>query len=181
MADTTMTLAGIYSGLKLSSTCSSGTISFTASKSGRTGYKISTGETSDGKTYDIIALTSDLDADDPPSLVVGTNYSQTVEIAEVDLEVRYTDIPAGTSLQVVCSEKSLSISKQGISGSSLIGSSAKKLQPLEATIDLNLWITATEAIQPTSALTLNLSKIEGGSGKPVKKTLLDKIQINLSN
>ena len=178
-SDTAMTLTGVYSGLKINMTGSSGTSATAAAASAQTGYKITSEETTDGKTYNVISVAGTSGVQDPPSVVVTVDYSQESGYDEVDLDVKYTDIPAGTSLQVECSQAKFNISKQGISGSSLVGSIGKDLGPFDSSIDIRLWITQPNSIKSSSALTLSMSKLEG-SGGPVKKVLLEKAVVKLS-
>ena len=117
----------------------------------------------------------------PPSLVISVYYTQDITVGELDLDVKFTDIPNGTSMQIQCSAPGLSIAKQPISGSSLIGSSSMNQGPFKASIDINLWVINPNAIIKTSSLTMSMSKIESKGQGPVKKVLLEKIQINLSN
>lgn len=179
--DTTMTLTGVYSGSKMEVAGSSGTISTATAATAQTGYRIATAETAEGKAYSIVSVVGEAGVTEPPSVVVAVTYSQKIQSAEIDLDVRYTNIPAGTSLQVACSETTFNISKQEISGSSLIGSSGKELGAFETSIDIRLWITRPDLIAKNSALTLSMSKIGGDNGGPVKKVLLEKIVVNLSN
>jgi hypothetical protein len=180
-SDTSMTLTGIYSGLTMNMSGNCGTILISAASAAKVGYKLSRKQTGEGKGYDVVTMDSEPDVKDPPNLIINVYYDQQTEMNEVDLEVRYTDIPSGTSVEVDCSEQTYNIGKQAISGSSLISSIGKNIGPFNATIAMKLWITDPKAIKKTSALTLSMSEIGSGGSGPVKKTLLEKIQSNLSS
>lgn len=179
-SDTSMTLTGVRSGLRIDAQGTSGTLSAGSSVSAVTGYAIAAKETNEGLSYDVVSVVADRQAQEPPTLAISVDYSQSVAISEVDLDLRYTDIPDGTSVQVACSETEFDISKQPISGSSLIGSSGKGLGAFDSSIDLRLWITRPDALKTGASLTLSMSKIDGGDGGPVKKVLLQKIALNLA-
>lgn len=179
--DTSLALTGVYSGLRIEAAGSSGTLATASSVSARAGYKITTLTDSEERPYTQVTVDGEKDVTDPPALVLTADYAQQIEIPEVDLDVRYTDIPQGTSLEVTSTEATFHISRQQISGTGLIGSSGKNLEAFSMSLEARLWITDPDQIRPTSAVTLSLSKIQGGSGKPVKKVLLQKLALKLSN
>lgn len=179
--ETSLVLTGVYSGIRMEMAGTSGLVITSAAVTALTGYGIATKKTSDDKPFTVLSVASTQDAPDPANLVVASQYTQTVSLAEVDLEVRYTDIPADSQLQVEATESTFAISRQPISGTSLIGSSGKDLEAFSMDLTLNLWVAHPDTLKSKSALTLSLSKIEGGNGGPVKKVLLQKIQINLSH
>ncbi len=179
--DSSMTLTGTYSGLMMNMSGNSGTIAVAAAATARIGYMITTNETGEGKSYNLVTVDSEAGVSNPPSLVISVYYTQDITVGELDLDVKFTDIPNGTSMQIQCSAPGLSIAKQPISGSSLIGSSSMNQGPFKASIDINLWVINPNAIIKTSSLTMSMSKIESKGQGPVKKVLLEKIQINLSN
>jgi hypothetical protein len=179
--DTSLALTGVYSGLKIDAAASSGTLAASAAVTARTGYRIAKAVDNEGNSYIIVTVDDEKDVLDPPTLVFASDYAQQIEIAEVDLDIRYTDVPQGTALQVACSETGFDISRQTISGTGLVGSSGKDLGAFSTSIEVRLWLPPAAALKPSSALTLNISKIQGGVGKPVKKVLLQKLAINLSN
>jgi hypothetical protein len=176
--DTSLTITGVQSGVVLSTSGVSGTLTIGGTVAGSSGYAIAMQTTSQGLAYPSLSVLAQTGITDPPTLTVTADYAQSVDYGEVDLELRFTDIPPGTQAQVTCSESSLAISRQPISGSSLLGSSEKNLGPFTAKIGLNLWLP--KATMPkTASLTLSLSQVESGSGGPVKKTLLQKFALNL--
>lgn len=177
--ETTLTLTGVQSGVTLSSTGASGTLAIGSTVAGSSGYGIATQSTSQGLVYPILSVIAQSGIADPPTLTVSAEYAQTVEYPEVDLELRFTDIPSGTQVQVASTEPSLAISRQPISGSSLLGSSEKNLGAFTATLSLMLWLPRTPAPPKTATISLALSRIEAGTGGPVKKILLQKFALNL--
>lgn len=179
--DTSLALTGVYSGLKIAASGSSGILAVGSSLSARAGYGIAQLLDSEERPYIQVTVESEKDATDPPALVLSVDYAQQIEIPEVDLDVRYTDIPQGTQLEVTSTEATFHISRQQISGTGLVGSSGKNLEAFTMALEARLWIPDATQIKPTSAITLSLSKIQGGSGKPVKKVLLQKLALKLSN
>lgn len=182
MADkTSLAVTGIYSGLKLSATGTGGLVSASSVVSSKTGYAITQEMTTDGTNYTVLTADNTQGVTDPASLVVSAHYGQTITFSELDLEVRYTDIPAGTELSVDSTNSKLGISRQAVSASGLTGTQSKKQAAFEADLSLNLWVPNADQLKATSVVTLSLSSIDAGSGGPVKKTLLQKFQINLSH
>lgn len=177
---TSMTLTGVYSGLKLNMTGASGLIASGTAVTANAGYLIARQETQ-GKAYNVISVVGKTGVSDPPSVVVTCDYAQEESYPEVDLDVRFTDIPNNTFLEVECSQSALSISKQQISGSSKIGSIGTDLGKFESSIALHLWVADPKSIRKTSALTLSISKVAEGGGGPVKPVLLEKFALNLAS
>lgn len=178
--DTSMVITGLCSGLTMSLGGAVGTVVSYTTLSGLSGYEIAQKETSDGKSYDALTIVNEPKAEDPPSVKLSLLFTSDVSFEELDLELRYNDIPVETEAQVASSVPSLSISRQNITGSSLIGSSTTDLDPTEITLDVMLWIAKPDELSRGSDITVALSKIEGGSGGPVKKTLLEKTELTLS-
>lgn len=179
--DTSFAVTGIYSGLQVAATVTGGLVKASSAVSATTGYTIDRKLTSDGTAYTVLSATNTQPATDPASLIVGAHYGQTVEFSELDLEVRYTDIPAGTQLLVKASNDKLSIARKAINGNGLQGSQSTDQGPFDMDLTLSLWVISPEQLKSTSAVTLSLSSIDGSSGGPVKKILLQKVQINLSH
>ncbi|QJI28372.1 hypothetical protein HKK55_06480 [Pseudomonas sp. ADAK18] len=180
MADTSFAVTGIYSGLQIAATGTGGLVSVASTVSAQTGYAIARQMTSDGTPYAVLTAANTQPATDPASLVVGAHYEQTVTYDELDLEVRYTDIPAGTQVSVEATNSKLAISRQAINGTSLVGTQSENQEAFTMDLSLSLWVTSPDTLKKTSAVTLSLSSIASGSGGPVKKVLLQKVQINLS-
>jgi hypothetical protein len=178
--DTQLTLTGIYSGLKLNMSALSGLVSKAATATGQTGYKISRDKTSGGVSFDVVSVAGAENVPEPANFILSVEYSQSEIAGEIDLEVRYADIPSGSELQVESSEPKFSITRQQIHGSSLIGKQGTDLGTLTASLELKLWVVDPAVLKATSRLTMSFSKIEDGSG-PVKKILLQKIQVDLAN
>jgi hypothetical protein len=178
---TTMSLTGVHSALAITVAGQGGTLAVAAAVAGQNGYKIESANTAEGLAYTVVSVVTAQAVAEPPTLVVSVDYAQTAALAEVDLDVRYTDLPPETMLQIAASQASFNISKQPVSGSGLLGSSGKKLGAFATSIDIRLWIARPQDILAGSSLTLSMNKITGGSGGPVQKTLLQKIVLNLSN
>ncbi|MBN2975656.1 hypothetical protein BFW88_14125 [Pseudomonas fluorescens] len=178
---TSLAVTGIFSGLQIAATGNAGLVKTACAVSATTGYVLARQLTSDGTAYTVLTATNTQPATDPASLVVEARYAQTISLAELDLEVRYTDIPAGSELSVEAPDSALGISRQAINGTGLVGSQSKKQAAFETSLQLSLWVTNPDQLKATSVVTLSLSSIEGSSGGPVKKTLLQKFQINLSH
>jgi|SRR5947209_5657460 len=177
---TSMTLTGVYSGFNLNMTGSSGLLTTAAGVTAKTGYKITREIPNQGKPYNLVSVVGEKGVTDPPSIIVSCDYAQEDSYAEVDLDIGYTDIPSGTSLQVECSQSTLNISKQQINGTAKVGSIGTDLGPFQTSIVLRLWVTRPDSILKTSALTLNMSKIEESTGGPVKKVLLERMVTHLA-
>ena len=180
-ADTAMQLTGVHSGLKIEASGQSGTLSGSSSVSGQNGYKVALKKSTEGVPYVELTVATKEDVADPPTLIVSVQYQQTIEIPEVDLDVRYNSIPQDTQMQVACSETQFSIARQGISGSGLVGASGKDLGTFSSSIDLLLWIPRPGDLVSASSVSVNMSKIDSGTDGPVKKVLLQKFVLNLAN
>ncbi len=179
---TSMTLKNVSSGLTMALTGTSGTITSSATVMALTGYDIATEETGQSVSYNVVSVSGKkVVKTEPATVLVAVDYDQTEGFEEVDMDISYVNIPDQTSLEVDSSQSDFSLSKRVIEGTSNIGKSGKDLGPFSASMVIGLWITQPDAITDQSALTLKMSKIEGGDGGPVKKTLLGQIVINLSN
>lgn len=176
---TSMTLQNLSSGLTMNLTAASGIIRKDTVISALSGYDISKGKDSHGLIFDIVSITGNTQEQDPPSIAIGLYYEQDETVSELDLDINFTDIPDGTETAVECSKPEFNISRQPISGSSLIGSHGDNLEAFEMTVVVKLWIAAPDQLRKTSSLELTMSKIDGTSGGPVKKNVLQKIAINL--
>lgn len=179
--DTSLVLTGVYSGLSVSAKASSGTFATSTTADARTGYKIAEMQDSEGHPYTLVTLIAEKGVTDVPSFVATADYAQESEIPEVDLDLRYTDVPQGTQVELFATESVFQISRQQISGTGLVGSSGKNLGAFTMALELRLWLPSGSALRPTSAITISISKIQAGVGKPVKKVLLQKLATNLSN
>ena len=149
-SDTSMALTGTYSGLHMNLYGNAGTIAVNAGATARIGYQITTNQTGEGVVYSIVSVASETEVTDPPTLIVSSYYTQSAEYDEVDLDVKFTDIPNGTLLQVYCSTPSFNISKQPISGSGLIGSQGMNLGSFNTSIDIRLWVNNPNSIVKSS-------------------------------
>ncbi|MBN9889281.1 hypothetical protein [Salipiger abyssi] len=178
--ETSMVITGLCSGLTMSIGGAVGTVVSYTTLTGLSGYEIEQKETSDGKSYDALTIVNEPQAEDPPSVKLSLLFTSAVSFGELDLELRYNDIPVETQVQVASSLSALSISRRDISGDSLIGSAATDVDPTDITLDLMLWIPKPGELSRGSEISISLSKIEGGSGGPVKKTLLEKTELTLS-
>lgn len=181
MADdvtTSLTLVNLSTGFSQNTASQNGTLAWNAHHNGVTGYTITTKTSSSGLSYDVIdVVTSEVDSD-PPALMITIAYGQTGEVPELDLDVKYTQIPANSELSVVSSDPAFDIGRQQISGSASVGIPVFNVSSLEMTSTINLWFTQPGALSSASTLLVTFSSIETGSG-PVKKTVLQQLQINL--
>jgi len=178
-SETSMRVTSVRSGFAFNLGGASGTLPIRQSLSGQTGFDLKTDTGSDGKVFTTIAASARHDVADPPTLAISATYDQRIEVEELDLTVRYSDIPSDSMLAVQCSYQRFSISRQGISGTSLIGMSATRIGPFSTEIDLLVWIPRLQDIRPSSSVTLSLSSINGSGGGPVRKVLLEKFVLAL--
>lgn len=181
MADeTSMALTGVFSGIRLATSGTGGLVSTSMTTAAQTGYGIATGTTSTGKVYPVLNVVTQLNPAKLADLTVMVHYAQTVAIAELDLDIRYTDMPEGTEIELDSTVAAFSLPKQAIKGSGLIGPSVPNREPFEMNLALGLWVQAPDKLAKTSHLTLSFSKIEDGNG-PVKKVVLEQLQLNLKS
>lgn len=178
--ETSIVLTGFRSGIRLNVAGKVGLGAFGETRAASIGYALETAQSKEGKAFNVVTVISEQSVDDPPDIVLSAYYTQNVAYEEVDLEVRYSDIPTGTMMAVESSMKSLSISRQAISGSSLLGSMATRPGAFSAAFEFKVWGVTAAALRPTSSLTLSFSKIVGAGGGPVKKVLLERIILQLA-
>lgn len=178
---TSMALTGVSSGLSMSSTASSGTIVTNSSIAGQAGYAIESKMTGNGVPYNVITVNGETGKDDPASVVVTVNYVQNESFGEVELEVRWTDIPDGTDMQLESSQSKFDLSKRSIEGSSNYSVTGTDLGSIKAIMATKLWITQPDQLKSTSNFQLSMSHLDGGGGGSVKKVLLEQVVIGLKS
>lgn len=178
--DSKLTLNGLSSGFRMQSGASCGLMRTGSSASGLVGYALAAEAGKDGVPFTQILLTARNQAVDPPLLELSADYEQMVAYPEVDLDLRYTDLPAETEVEVESSEPVLAIPRQQVHGSSLIGAEGIDLGKFATAVVLRLWIKDPDALRATSALSLNFSRIEHSQGGADRKVLLQKLALNLS-
>jgi hypothetical protein len=178
--DTSLVLTGLRSSLVLGMSAVSGLLRIKSDTSAMAGYGLETKTGSDKVPYTVVTLGSQKNPVDPPALKLSAIYTQDIDLDEVDLDLRFTAIPEGTSVELDSSEQALRIPRQAISGKGLVGSPGIDLGTFSSDLDLSLWVKDPDGLTTSSALELSFSKIESSSGGPVKKVLLQKIVLNLS-
>ncbi len=178
--DTTLVLTGLRSGYRISTAGSCGLMRNSISSRALVGYALTTETGKDGLPYLQVSLTGEEVQADPPVLDLAATYTQTVAYPEVDLDLRFTDLPAGTEVEVASSKTALAIPRQPVEGSSLIGMSGSKLGAFTTDLVLRLWLADPEALVPGASLTLSLSRIEKTTGGDDRKIVLQKIALPLS-
>ena len=107
-------------------------------------------------------------------------YTQKQEYAEVDLEIKYVDIPAGSTAEIECTNEKFSLAKQDIGGSDLKGKDVMDAGPLDMEINLVAAIEDVSALKKTSLITIRLQNVETPAKGPAKKTLLGQAQLKFS-
>lgn len=178
--DSKMTLTGLRSGFRLESSGACGLMRTSSTTRALVGYALSTEQGKDNVPYTQIVLTDENQAVDPPVLVLSADYEQLVGYPEVDLDLRYTDMPVGSEVEVETTNPVFTIPRQSIQGSSLIGAPGEEQGKFTTALTLRLWIKATDALRKTSALSLSFSRIERGPDGADRKVLLQKFALNLS-
>ncbi|WP_415401504.1 hypothetical protein [Tateyamaria sp. SN3-11] len=176
---TSMTLTGIHAGLTLDFAARSGVLASGATVKALTGYEITSEQPATGKPYDVITIANDEDETDPPSLVVSVYYTQDEAYEEIDMGVRFEDIPKGTELEVASDEAKLNIGRKAISGSSLVAATGSNLGEFSTAIHMRLWFERPDEIESGSKLSLTMSRVDGDGGGPVKKIIMEQIALVL--
>lgn len=184
MADTltsNMTLTNVSSGLNMSMAGTYATLTSSAGFMALSGYDLSSALSPSGLSYDVVTVSGKEVPDNPANIVVVVDYVQTVGYDEVDLDLQYTAIPAGTSLQIDSpGQPKYSVSKRVISGTSNLGLMGNNLGPISTQLTISLWIPSANLLTSQSSLSVSMNRIESGTGGPEKKTLLGKVVVNLS-
>ncbi len=176
-----MTLTRISSGMTSAFSGRTGTITYGSSVSAVAGYTIAVEESTNGMAYDVLTLYGEEDVEEPATVILEVEYEQSEAFEEVDLEARYKGIPEGTSIEVSSTAEDFSIRKQTLSKTSgLVSAVAMDVEPFKATLVLSLWITNPEGISSDSSVSLDMFSIDGSGGGPTKKTLLGKVELQLS-
>lgn len=178
--DTTLVLTGLRSGYRIETAGSCGLMRNSISARALVGYALTTETGKDGLPYLQVSLTGEEVQANPPVLDLAATYTQTVAYPEVDLDLRFTDLPRGTEVEVACTKTALAIPRQPVEGSSLIGMSGSKLGAFKADLVLRLWLADPGALMASSSLTLSLSRIEQTPGGDDRKIVLQKIVLPLS-
>ncbi len=179
--NTSMTLTGLFSGLTLDFAARSGVLASGATVKALTGYDIRRETTANGKPFDAISIKNSEDDTDPPSVVLSVHYTQDEGYDEVDMGVRFEDIPDGTEVEVSTDLSKLTIDRRSIDGSSLVAVTGRDLGPISTAMHLRLWFERPDDIKPGSKLSLTMSRVDGGGGGgPVKKIIMEQIALSLS-
>lgn len=178
--DTTMTLNGISTGVTVETSGNLGAKTFNSQVSNLSGFKLSKQEMSDGKEATVISVKGSDNVDTPPDYVIDLTYAQSISVSELDLDVNYVDMPEETSVQVECSNPSLSIKRQEISGTHITGEFASNVEPFTTPITISLWFDKPEQIKSTTKIMLTFSAVQESQGGPVQKKILEKVIVNLS-
>lgn len=179
--DTTLVLTGLRSGYRIETAASCGLTRNSISTRALVGYALTTETGKDGLPFLQVSLTSEDVQAEPPVLDLSATYTQNVAYSEVDLDLRFTDLPQGTEVEVACTKTALAIPRQPVEGSSLIGMSGSKLGKFSADLSLRLWLADPDALKSSSSLTLSLSRIEQTPGGDDRKIVLQKIALPLSH
>jgi hypothetical protein len=184
MADTptsSMTLTNVSSGLNMSMSGTYATLTSNAGFMALAGYDLSSALSPSGLSYDVVTVNGKEVQENPANVVVVANYVQTVGYDEVDLDLQYTAIPTGTSLQIESpGQPKFSVSKRTISGTSNLGLMGNNLGPISTLLTISLWIPSANLLTSQSSVSISMNRIESSSGGPEKKTLLGKVVVNLS-
>lgn len=175
-----LALVGLRSGYRFEARGAYGFKTTGSSSSAIGGYALSTETGKDGVPYTAIKLTASSDAADPPGFELAAFYEQLVSYAEVDLDLRYTDIPDGTEVEVEATNAVFAIPRQPIQGSSLIGAIGEDAGTFDTDLVLRLWIETPEKLRSSSSLALSFSRIEKDGGSD-RKILMQKFAVTLSN
>ena len=176
--ETTLTLTGFRNGLSSTLNTSVGTISGGTTLTGTTGFAISE-ETEKDLTFNVVSLTGNVEVDDPATVAVVALYTQDQQIAELDLDLRWADMPDGSELAISSSTGKLNVSRRNISGSDSFGVFDKKAPAGDTVFTIEIWIKNPDALTADSKVTMILSSIKGGGGGPVDKTTLEKLRFDL--
>jgi hypothetical protein len=157
--------------VKQDATYTLGNISYSVLPSGSITALFESLNTSDGLAYQKVTLTGNAISGSIATVLSGL-YKQTKEYDEVDIELAYTDIPEGTTVEVTCSNAKFSIGKQSISGTSLTGKEVHNAGKLDMSIVLSLTVNDVSTLKDTSLVAIKLQLVEASKSGPVKKTLL---------
>jgi hypothetical protein len=179
MADTSLLLTGLHVGFRLNLTGKAGIAEIGQARAANIGYALETTQSSDGKSFNVVTFTSEQSVDDPPDIVLSAYYTQNAAYEEVDLAVRYSDIPDGTILAVGSTMTALSLQRQSIRGTGMLGQSMVGRGAFSTALELKLWGLTPASLRPTSSVTLSLSNIESGGVGPVKRVVREKLVLRL--
>ncbi len=177
--NTSLALTGFHSGLSSTVQTTVGTISGGSYLTGTTGFTVSKEDSDEGKPFDVVSLTGDVEVEDPATITIEALYSQDSKLSELDLDLRWAGIPDDSELSVVSSTGNLNVSRRGFSGTGNYGVPDKPAKPGNTGLKIDIWIKKPHDLTADSALTLKLVSVEAGGGGPVQKTLLEKLVVNL--
>ena len=175
---TSLTLTEFHSGLSSALQTTVGTISGSSTLTGTTGFTISE-ETEKDLTFNVVSLSGDVEVDDPATITIVALYTQDSVVTELDLDLRWADMPEGSQLAVTSSNGKLNVNRLNVSGTDFFGVSEQDAQAGDMELKIEMWIKEPHALTANSAVTLTLASIESSNGGPAKKETLEKLRIDL--
>ena len=175
---TSLTLTALLSGLRASVGTAFGTISSTSTLTGTAGFDVSEVEENNLK-YNVVSLSGNAEVADPPLATLDALYTQSKVLKELDLELRWKDIPSGSEIEIVSSTGKLNVNRRGISGSSNFGISDTGARDGDTVLKISVWVKDPKELTADSTITMTLSSIEDSDSGPARKIPLEKLGINL--
>jgi hypothetical protein len=146
--------------------------------------------TSGDVAYPVVTLTGETRSD-APDLVVSLRYDQTESFDEVDLNLKWQGMPAGTSAELESSFEGFRVQRMTLDGSSgSTGRLVKTRQPIQATMTLRLWLREPGGFKPDASFTVNTATpipkgytgpaVEriASLGGPIRMRLLGQVVLN---
>jgi len=178
--ETSIVINGFHLGFATETKTSFGTVSSDDNVKGLTGFVVSKEKGSTVPTQ-VVSLTGNDFTEDSPSVQISALYVQNGTLKELDLDLRWVDLPGGTKIAVESTNPKLTINPRKADGSGNSGVFDKNASEGETSFVIRVWLTDPRAITASSTISMALSSIEtpGSGAAPVKKTLLEKIELNL--
>lgn len=142
----------------------------------QSGYHISS-EHKDGTTFTLVRLHRESAAEDAPTLVLKAYYNQRIKLEELNLEVRCKALVGGALIEVRSSEPTFAIAPQQVEENRVIAAVGTTVNGVSMDLELHIQPGSLDQLSEDASISLELSKIESPKA-PVRKTILQKIQIN---
>ena len=176
---TTLTLTGLQTGLSSTLQTSSGTISGGLTLTGTNGFAISEA-TANELVFTVVSLTGDVEVDDPPTVTAISLYTQSEAVSELNLDLRWTQMPEGSEVAVQSSTGKLNVARRSASGTDTYGVIDTDAAAGETVLTIEIWVKNPHALNANSTITMSLVSVEqSGGGGPVRSKTLEKLQLNL--
>lgn len=156
-----------------------------------TGFSIATqfprGAPPNGVQFSVVSVQREEGTQDKPIIVLKADYLQRIKLAELNLDLRCSQLAPGTCVGVQSSDERFEIPHQQLAGDLLVGRTVKKVNGLSIHITLRIECPAPHGPAKAAEISLEFASVDdpqkAPSAKKMKapssKKILQKILIKL--